>query len=332
MTIWIRLGGWQPATEIAAHSAPTWETLADGGHGEATFDMALSAKALPPLLNKGTLVEIMCGGGRLHAGRINDYDRAAGRVVVRGIQTDAYLLPALAAVGTTRDLVTAISTVTAAPYNWIGNNRLGYAGVAQGTSTEPQMLGQLFDEYCAQYGYRWYLDTNYTLFMVPDPTGPTWLATPESAAFGQTDESSPTLLVGRYFNGTDNVNTARFKTGYTEVRTEYRDLTERGTITAAQANAILDAELSVSGPSWVNGITLHREQLTTMGGTPAFLPMVNARSTMLRAHGLMADGLIQAPWLDVVIGKTRYTAGEDTIYLEPANKVPRTLVDVIAAD
>lgn len=327
----MRLGGWLPATEIAAHSAPTWETLADGGHGEASFDLALSAKVLPPLLEKGTLVEIMLGGSRLYAGRINDYDRSEGRVIVRGIQTDAYQLPALATVGITRDIVTAINTAIAPPYNWIANNRNGVAGVAVGDSTQPQMVGQLFDEYVAQLGFRWYMDTDFTIFMGADPTTPTWMATPESAAFGATDEGTPTVLIGRYFNGTGNVNALRTKAGATVMRTEFRDLTDRGTLTGPQADAILDAELTVTGPSWVNGITLNREQLTTMGGTPAFLPTVHARSSMLRAHGLMADGLIQAPWLDVVIGKTRYTAGDDSIYLEPAGAVPRTAVDVWAA-
>lgn len=331
MTIWVRLGGWLPATEIAAHSAPTWETQADGGHGEASFDMAISAKVLPPLLERGTLVEIMLGGSRLHVGRINDYDRAEGRVIVRGIQTDAYQLPALGPDGVTRDIVTAINTAVAAPYNWIANNRNGVAGVATGNTTQPQMIGELFDEYVAQLGYRWYLDTNLTVFMGADPASPTWMATPDAAAFGATDEGSPTMLIGRYFNGTENVNAVQTKAGARVVRTEFRDLTNRGTLTGPQADAILAAELTTSGPSWVNGITLSREQLTTIGGTPAFLPAVHARSTMLRAHGLMADGVIQAPWLDVVIGKTRYTAGEDTIYLEPANKAPRGLEDVVAA-
>lgn len=333
MSIWVRLGGGTPATEIAAHSPPTWETLADGGSGECSFSVALSAKTLPPLLQKGTLLEILCGGSRLWLGRINDYDREQGQVIGRGMHTDAYQIPAIDGAGNvTRDVVTALNTAFAAPWDWFANNYNGVAGVATGDSDSPQMLGQLLDQYAAQLGMRWRQDTNASIFIGVDPTVPTYMAVPESAAFGETDESSPNHLIGRYFNGTANANALRWLPDVVVGRAEFRDLTDRGDLTLAQANAILDAELAAnaSRPSWINGVTLHREQLTTPGGTPAFLPAV-AAGTMVRVHGLMADGVIQAPWLDVVIGKTKYTAGEDTIYLEPVNTAPRTLTSVIAA-
>lgn len=331
MSIWIRVGLALPVTEIAAHSAPTWETLADGGNGECSFDLAVSAKTLHPFLARGTMLEILCGPQRVWLGRINDYDRQAGTVVGRGIHTDAYQIPALDSGGNvTRDVLTALNTASGAPWNWFVGNPGSLSGTATGDSTSPQMVGQLFDEFAAQQGKRWGQGPNATPYVEADPTTPTWLAIPEAAAFGSTDESSPTYLVGAFFDGTNTPKTVRAKAGATVARTEFRDLTDRGVLTLAQANAILDAELVATGPGWVNGVTLGREQLTTMGGAPAYLPAVRAR-TMMRAHGLIADGVIQAPWLDVVIGKTRYTAGQDSIYLEPANTAPRVLSDVIAA-
>lgn len=333
MSIWVRLGYFLPATEVAAHSAPSWETLADGGNGECSFDLALSAKTLPPLLERGTPLEIICGGTRVWLGRIGDYDRSEGRVIGRGIHTDAYQIPAIDGAGNvTRNIVTAMNTATLPPWGWRVDNSNGVSGTATGDATAPQMVGQLFDEYAAQFGYRWGQDANATVYIAADPTTPTWLATPDTAAFGMTDESTPNHLIGRYFDGTVNASAIRYLPDVKVGRAEFRDLTDRGTLTTAEANAILDAELAAAAtrPGWVNGVTLHRDQLTTVGGTPAFLPSVTAR-TMIRAHGLMADGLVQAPWLDVVIGKTRYTAGEDSIYVEPANTAPRTLVDVIAA-
>lgn len=333
MSVWLRLGGGTPVTELAPHSAPTWETLADGGSGECSFDLSLSAKTLPPLLQRGTLLEILCGGSRLWLGRINDYDREEGRVVGRGIHTDAYQIPAIDGAGNvTRDVVTALGTAFAAPWNWFANNYNGVAGVATGDSDSPQMLGQLLDQYAEQLGMRWRQDTNASIFIGVDPTVPTYLATPGAAVFGETDESSANHLIGRYFDGAANATTLRWLPDVVVARAEFRDLTDRETLTLAQANAILDAELAAnaSRPSWINGVTLHREQLTTPGGTPAFLSGVMA-GTMIRAHGLMAEGVLQAPWLDVVIGKTRYTAGEDSIYIEPVNTAPRNLTDVIAA-
>lgn len=331
MGAWIRFDLTTPATEIAAHSAPTWETLADGGNGSCEFDLALSAKTIHPSLRRGALLEILYGPQRTWLGRVDDYDRTEGRVIGRGIHTDAYQIPALDSGGNvTRDVLTALYTASEAPWNWFVGNPGSLSGAATGDATSPQMVGQLFDEFAAQQGKRWGQGPNGTPYVEADPTSPSWLATPETAAFGSTDESSPTYLMGTYSNGTSKPTTIRSKAGATVARTEFRDLTDRGVLTLAQANAILDAELVATGPGWVNGVTLHREQLTTLGGTPAFLPAVRAR-TMMRAHGLMADGVIQAPWLDVVIGKTRYTAGSEVIYLEPANTAPRTFVDVQSA-
>lgn len=331
MSIWIRLGGRMPATELAAHSAPTWETLADGGNGESSFDLSISTKVLPPLLATGTLLEIMCGPRRLWLGRIGDYDRTEGRVVGRGIHTDAYQIPALDSGGNvTRNFLSALNVAASAPWNWLVGNPNGVSGVASGDATSPQMVGQLADELAAELGKRWGQGPDGDLYLQADPSTPTWLATPEAAAFGQTSESEFTVMLARYFNGTANVTSAPvFKAG-SEVRTDIKDYTDKGTLTAGQVATMLQTELGMTAPGWVNGVTLHREQLTTMGGTPAFLPAVTAR-TMMRAHGLLADGVVQAPWLDVVIGKTRYTAGEDVIHLEPANKAARTFTDVIAA-
>ena len=331
MSIWVRFDLTTPATEIAAHSAPTWETLADGGNGESSLDLALSAKTLHPSLRRGAFMEILCGPQRLWLGRVNDYDRSDGRVIGRGIHTDAYQIPAIDGSGNvTRNILTALNTASGAPWNWFVGNPGSLSGTATGDATAPQMVGQLFDQFAAQEGKRWGQGPNATPYVEADPTTPTWLATPEAAAFGATDESTPTYLMGVFFDGTNNVKTIRSTPGATVARTEFRDLTDRGTLTLSQANAILDAELTATGPGWVNGVTLHREQLTTMGGAAAFLPGVRAR-TMMRAHGLMTDALVQAPWVDVVIGKTRYTAGEDSIYLEPANTAPRNAVAVWSA-
>jgi hypothetical protein len=332
VSIWIRLGLAFPATEIAAHTPPTWETLADGGNGEASFELAVSARTIHPALSRNSMLEIMCGPHRVWVGRVNDYDRSEGRVVGRGIHADAYHIPALDGSGNvTRNILTALDTASGAPWNWFVGNPGDLTGTATGDSTEPQMVGDLFDEIATQEGKRWGQGPNATPYLAADPTDPTWLATPDAAAFGSTDEATPTYLVGVYFNGSTYPKTVRGQDGATTARAEFRDLTSRGTLTEAEANAILDAELAANAtqPGLVNGVVLQREQLTTMGGTPAFLPAVRAR-TMMRSHGLLADGLVQAPWLDVVIGKTRYTAGSDSIYVEATKTAPRTLGAVLS--
>ena len=163
--------------------------------------------------------------------------------------------------------------------------------------------------------------------MRPDPSGPTLLAAPGSTMFSPANENAPKRLAGRYFDGTSNL-TALAGSGAPE---QDVDLTDRGTLSLAAAEAVLAGMLSRSGATgWVGSATLHREQLTTIGGQPANLAS-DLTGQMLRAHGVAEGFVAGAPWQDVVVGKTTYTAGDDSITIEPVNSAPRTLGDVIAA-
>lgn len=333
MAAWIRLGGTTPATEIAPHSRPTWETLADGGNGESSFTFGRSAKFASHLVKPDTLLEIWVGCMRVWFGRIGEYDRTTGEVIGRGIHTDGNFIPALdGSNNTTRTVQTAITTAIAAPWNW-PINRNGVAGDLLGTSTDPMMVWAAITALADQLGYRATIDPDGALSIAPDPTDPTWTLAPEAVAFGATSEGQATHLVGVYDTGSGFAKTIRSDPLATFARGEAVDLTGRGTLTLAEANSILDAALAAgaSQQGWVNGATIHREQITR-NGTPAFLPAIHARSRMVRANGNPTSfGAMQATWVDTVLGKTKYTDGEEVIYLEPANKAPRTFVDVIAA-
>lgn len=329
----VRLGG-VPATEIAPHSPPTWETLADGGNGSASFEFGRSARFAPHVTAPGTLMEIMVGPQHVWLGRVQDYDRNSGELVGRGIQVDANSIPALdGSLNVTRSTAVALTTATASPWNYYVTNPIGYGGTASGDSSSPMMVAELLNLVATEQGARWGQTPRAVLYMLPDPTVPTWTIVPGAAAFGATSEGQATHLVARYFNGTDFVTTLR-ENGASVAVAEIVDLTgdEYGAMTQAQVWGILDAMLegSRSKMGWVNGVTLHREQIT-FNGTPAFLPSIHARSRMVRAAVPTVFGSSQAPWVDVALGKTRYTAGSDVIYLEPVNKAPRTLADVIAA-
>src|SRR5690606_39207882 len=136
-----------------------------------------------------------------------------------------------------------------------------------------------------------------------DPSEPTYVITPEAAAFGVTDEDQATQFVIRYQSGAGTYATTFYPTtAPTDAIHEVLDLTteeqDRGTLTGAQARQIA-AGLMARGKSqtrWTNGVTLDREQII-VGGVPAFLPTVSA-GLMARAAGLPADFLTSAPWLD----------------------------------
>lgn len=319
ITLWI--GGY-PATEIAAHTPPSWELLADGGTGEVSFALALSARSQHPALRPGSLVQVLCGGRPVAYSALMDPDRTTWECKAYGLQNAGFL--ALDAAGNvTRDLGVAIAQAIAR--GWRVRNPAGH-GVGYtvpGDSTEPQAIGSLITE--AAVGQRWGIRPDAAVYVQSDPTEISYRATPDSAIFGTTNESTVTHLVGVYFDGTTNQKIIR-PPGLTAVpnRTEEPvDLTGAGTLTSGDAAAILDGMLKDRTQVGVtNGVTLHREQLMTVGGTPAFLAGVQA-GLLVRADGLVsARASVQTPFQDFVIGKTKYTAGSDNIYLEPVNASP----------
>lgn len=328
---WIRLGGTTPATEIAAHTPPTWETWADGGNGSSSFNLARSAKHEPHLTRPGTLMEIMLGCARVWYGRIEDYDPNEGSVVGRGIHTDMLTVPATDSLGAAiRTASTAVTTALAAPWNLRitdPNAVLTTMGTAVGDDTSLLTITALLDRCAEQAGRRWGQDNRGALYFRKDSDIiASWLLAPGVARFGDTTEGRASHLVGSYTAvGGAAATAVSFDSDATVIRAEMVDLTGRGEMTSAQATAILDAAMTTSKATraWVNGITVSREQLMTIGGTPSALAGVRAGSRL----NIVELG----PNMSAIIGKTRYTAGEEVIYIEPTSTAPRNFTDVLAA-
>lgn len=322
-SLWI--GGY-PATEIAAHTPPTYETLADGGCGEATFALSLTPRSNHQALVRDALVQIKCCGVPIYTGAMTEPDRTTWQCHAYGLSSSLRRFLALDSGGSnTRDFGAAITEAIAD--GWQGTNPHPVTGTAAGSTTgNPVKVGDLLDDYAEQTGQRWGADRFGRLYMSPDPTTPQWLAEPGMAAFGVTNEDVATRLAGRFDSGAGYLTAIVGEVGTDEAV----DLTDRGTLTLTAAEAILAGMLlRAGGVQWTNGVTLGRDQITTRGGSSAFLPTVRG-GQMMRALGLTYGAVSRTP-RDVVIGKTRYTVGESTIYVEPVNTAPRSLRSVIAA-
>lgn len=332
MSIWIRVGGVVPADEVAPHSLPTWETLADGGSGECGFLYGTDARHSHRLLRPGTLLEVLDGCCPLWFGRIVDYDRTGGKVTGRGIHVDATGIPAVDGSGaTTRVLSTALATAQAAPWLWPVHNPYQFDGTATGEGGEPLMVAALFDQLAEQAGKRWGIHPDRSLYVLQEATTPTWAIAPDGLAFGATDSERVTHLVGRYLEG-ETYKPVVVGDGERQpatARTE--DLSDRGSMTQVEATAVLqtmlDAEKGRTG--WTGGVTLSADQVTR-NGVPAYLPGVHARGTMMRVTGMaQGHGVVQSLWDQVPLAKTRYDAERpDEIYVEPIGTAPRTLAAV----
>lgn len=334
-SFWVKLGGWLPATEIAAHSAPTWETLADGGIGDVSFQFDLSPKVQHPLLMTGVKVEVMHGAQPVATALMSEPDRVEWAIHAQGLSAQLRRVYACDNLGNpTRDLGVALATAISSGWT-SATNPDAVGGVATGDASGPQTIGDLADEVAAQQGMRWGVDGAGRVFMRADPTVATCIITPEAAAFGATDEGQATQLVARYQIAGGTYNTRIYPPALdpsTVTWHEMIDLTGRGALTLAEVDAILAGALATgkSQTRWTNGVTLDRDQVTR-NGVSLVPSTLTAGVDMARAVGMSTNFTTSAPWLDVVIGKTRHTAGERTVYLEPAGKAPRGFVDVIAA-
>lgn len=325
----LRINGF-PATEIAAHSAPTIETAADGGIEKVSFGLALTARSQHQAVRTNALVEVMVCGFTIASALLDEPDRTTWECHASGLASSLRRTIALDSAGSaTRDIQVALAQAIADGSRVLNPAPITGTGLAGGGDGNPDMIGTLLDQYAEQTGQRWGVDGSRRLFMRADPVAPTWMATPDAAAFGVANEGAPTRRIGRYNAGGGLYDTAKVGVlGSDEID---NDLPDRGPITPVAAEAILAGRLLRRGQiSWTNGVTLSRREITTIGGTPAFLASVVAGQTM-RAHGLASSVISQAPWLDVTIGRTKYTVGEDVIYLEPVNTVPRTAEAVWAS-
>lgn len=325
-SIWVRINGY-PATEIAAHTPPSWELGADGGCLSASFAFALSRRSQHQALRPGSYVQILSGPIPVWTGLLQEPDRSTWECHATGLSSGLREYLALDGTGaSTRNFGLAIGE--AALRGWPGSNAASVVGTAAGDAAgNPVSVGTLLDDYAEQTGQRWGVNGRGVLYMRPDPSGPTLHAAPGSTAFSPANENAPKRLAGRYSDGTSSL-TAFAGSGAPE---QDVDLSDRGTLTLAAAQAILSGMLTRSGTTgWVGSATLHRDQITTIGGQPANLA-TNLSGQMLRCQGISEGFVSGTPWQDIVVGKTAYTAGEDSITIEPINSAPRTLTDVIAA-
>lgn len=322
-----------PATEIAKHSPIVYETWADGGCGSLTFDFAMSPKQTHHLIYPGAVVEAAIGMRRVFSGRLFEYERTTGALTAYGHASHARKLPALTSGGTsTRDV--GVAANTARGWGWLGMDPASAnGGTVTGDDTGPVTLGELLDQWAEEAGQRWGVNAQRIFFRRGDPTTPSLWLNPDIAALGQTDEDVASHLAARFINTGGTISSTHRPDSTTLVTSMPTiDLTERGKLTLAQANAILDGILTRNGTryAWTSGMTVHRSQMHVNGSEP-FLPTITAGNTMVGLYGIPAASFAGTNQT-AVIGKTRFDAASpDVIYLEPVSTAPRNYADIQAA-
>lgn len=334
MTVALRIGGhWHsPRT----HTPPVYETLADGGMGDASFTLMLPSHATPLGLKRDALVEIVEDSQRVYLGRIDGIDPTTWGITCRGIRSDLDGVPALSGTGAqTRDIGVAIATAKAAPWNVTINNTRGVAGVVMGDASEPVMVGHLIELLAEQETARWGVDADWQLYFRDDPTVPQWqIMAPE---LGLTDQGGQpyNMYAGRYVDNTTSLYaTAYSATPAGPIRAANVDLTKRGQLSALDASIILNnlAKQTRDTPTWGSSLVVPASQVRTMGGQPA-APSAVKGGHMVRLIGLSASqqAVAGGEYLDVVLSSVVRDSGTETLTLAPVGSLPSTLEDALAA-
>lgn len=314
---------------------------ADGDCEQASWSMNLSPSFSHSAVVSGALVEIRVGPSNIWSGVLDEPDSTDdggwsfsaagfGAEVRDWICFDADL-------NTTSTPDVAIDGAIARSQfaDFLSRpESLSAASFAVGEETAAlNRVGDLLDSWGRSVSKRWGVDPDGRVYAASDPTEPTWYLTAGSGQVGIAGDDYASDLFGRYQVDASTYATATVSDPAASAahRREYPvDLTSLGYIDEAKAVSVLGGLLAEGKAryAWTKALTVSRLQLTTPGGTPAFLPFVRA-GQMVRLFGV-PDPQSLRPHLDFVLGRTEYVAGANVITLSPVNLAARNLGDVLS--
>lgn len=335
MMLGLRIDG-VPHQAIAPRSPVTY-SFDTRGCKEASWAVHLPPGDRHPALKRGALVELMLGPAVIWAGVLAEPNWSEGRMVANGIAYEAGRFPALDGSGNA-----SANPRTVANANLTRGWQIlsvdpsvpnaNFTDAAEGSNNQTA----LFDANTDELAQRWHVGADRVLRFASDPTAPTWHIRPQVVDLGTADDDYASAVAVRYQSSSsayatalreDTAATARF--GY---RVFMHDITGYGVIAASKANAIGDGILTKGRArlGWTSSIEVTSSELLTSGGVPAALSMVEGGRQLLRVHGIYDDlyWLDGRTYLDVLIGQSTYTEGEDVIRLDPVGKVAETLEEI----
>lgn len=332
-------------SEIGPWAPPTWTTIADGGSDTCEWKMVLPPTFSSSSLRRGRLVEVMLGPIPIWAGLLAQPEYA-GDDEGWSFHADGHYVSGtgfacLTPAGlTTSTADTAIDQAIADGIGWTRPDSILASPFAEDDETEAlNTIADLLDAIALSYSERWGVDPYGRVYMTADSTEPDYILVPGAVTrYGLADDDYASGIVMRYLDSTtfqlaavkvqDSAAAARFGPRWHPV-----DATDYGPITAAKALDLANGLLADGAPrlGWTDTVEPTRWQLLTPGGVPACRPLVRA-GQMVRVHGVRDDQGGILPYVDWVIGSTRYDALTDDLSIAPVGLVARTLVDVLAQD
>lgn len=332
-------------SEIGPWAPPTYATVADGGSDTCEWKMALPPSFSSSSLLRGRLVEVMLGPIPIWAGLLAqpEYggDEEGWSFHADGHHVSGTGFACLTSGGlTTSTPNTAIDQAIADGIGWTRPTSIsGSAFAASDETAALNTITELLDAYALSLSQRWGVNPRGQVYVAADSTTPDYYLVPGAVTrYGLADDDYASGIVLRYLDSAtfqlaavkvqDAAAAARFRPRWHPV-----DATDYGPITSTKATALANGLIADGSPrlGWTETVEPTRWQLLTAGGVPACRPLVRA-GQMVRVHGVRDDQGGVLPYVDWVIGSTRYDSGDDSLSIAPVGLVARTLVDVLGEE
>lgn len=338
MSIQLRANGIWVAT-IGGVGELKWSTLADGGLEQVSWRMPLPDTFSHPALRTGALVELFVGpeslGGAIMAEpNLSDEGWEFTAIGLHDELFSAYL--ALDSGGNTTSVPdTAIDQAIADGFPVTRPASLSADAFAEAETTDfLNYVGELLDAWAESASVRWRITPQRTIGAFADPMTPDWYLTPGAARVGVADDEYASDLYLRYRDSASTFATVHVQDAAASARRRKAvpvDLTSLGVITSGKADDVGEGMIAKGKArfAWTDAVNPSKYQLTTPGGTPAFLPAVRG-GQMVRAFGVLNPQAPAARFYDFIIGRTEYEAGANIIQLTPVELATRKLGDVLS--
>jgi hypothetical protein len=319
----------------------TYSTVADGGCESATWSMALPRTFSHPNLQSGQVITINSGPLGLWSGILQEpsYDDSVGwTYTAQGLfslgEQGGYLC--FDADGNTTSVPdVAVDEAIARGLPWSRPNSIDSSPFAITTTTNAlNCVNDLLRAFADSVSKRVRVDALGVVDVHADPTTPDWYLMPGVGQLGLSEQDYASDLYLRYRDTATTYATVHVSDSLATIanhREQGVDATNLGVTDSGNVTNIGNGLMAKGAAryAWTQAINPSRLQLTTPGGTPAYLPSVRG-GQMVRLLGVRNQQGQPLPYYDFVIGRTELVAGADTILLAPVQLAARTLVDVLA--
>lgn len=307
-------------------------TVWPGGLDQVTW-----TPATPPMrrLTGGEPAQLYFGPVLIGSGNVLEPDASQDELAITGLWKQAYNYPAFdASFLPTKTPGIAIDRAHDLGMAFTRTYTFSPSAVDIDTTEGPVQVGNLLDAWSEQSAIRWGIDQYGQFKPQADSVAPMYQIVELEGGLGYALDNYACTLYGRYNNGTTYVTTnpvtdAVAKELHGTVAATV-DLTPRGTLTEAKAEAILTNLLALgrSQPQWVSSIELSYGEIFTMEGSKVALETVQAGCVIRVPGGYeLAQRLNGALFVDVLIGRTDLSNG--LLTLSPFQAATSTYADLV---